>query len=178
MDLNFEEVTIAPGTQFSPLEDSRSFRAALGAFATGVTVVTADTPEGPVGITANSFASVSLDPPLVLWSPAKSSHRFEHFAHAPRFAIHILDERQKAICDGFLKSKTAFGGLDWVKSQSGVPLISGVAACFECNLETTHDAGDHLIVVGRVIRAHHSGGEPLIFHGGRYGGFRGVDNAG
>ena len=167
-----DEISIAPGTQFSPQDDARAFRNALGAFATGVTVVTTDTPEGPVGITANSFASVSLDPPLVLWSPAKASHRFVHFAHAPRFAIHILDQSQKAICEAFTRSKTAFNDLDWVTSPQGVPLINGVAACFECNLEATHDAGDHVIVVGRVIRAHHSGAEPLVFHGGRYGFFQ------
>ena len=169
-----ENVLLAPGAPFSPEGDTMAFRSALGAFATGVTVVTTDTPEGPVAITANSFASVSLDPPLVLWSPAKSSRRFEHFAHAQRFAIHILDETQKSICDGFNRSKTAFDGLDWSTGPSGVPLIAGVAACFECNLEARHDAGDHVILVGRVIRAHVTGGEPLIFHGGRYGRFQGL----
>ncbi len=169
-----EDVQMAPGAPFLPEGDALAFRAALGAFATGVTVVTTDTPEGPVGIVANSFASVSLDPPLVLWSPAKSSRRYAHFAHAQRFAIHVLDARQKAICDGFNRSKTAFEGLDWSTGPSGVPLIAGVAACFECNLEAAHDAGDHTIVVGRVIRAHATGGEPLIFHGGRYGCFGGL----
>ena len=168
------DIASPPGAPFSPETDARAFRTALGAFATGVTVITTDTPEGPVGITANSFASVSLDPPLVLWSPAKSSHRFVHFAHAPRFAIHVLGAGQQHICEGFTKSKTAFTGLDWVTSPLGVPLINGVAASFECTHEATHDAGDHAIVVGRVIRAHHGGGEPLVFHGGRMGQFTGL----
>ena len=166
-----EDIAITPGAPFSPETDARAFRDALGAFATGVTIVTTDSPEGPVGITANSFASVSLDPPLVLWSPAKASHRFVHFAHAPRFAIHVLAAHQAGVAAGFTRSKTAFAGLQWSTSPLGVPLIEGVAASFECALEATHDAGDHAIVVGRVIRAHHAGGAPLVFHGGRMGGF-------
>lgn len=169
-----ENVIIPPGAPFAPDADVRAFRSALGAFATGVTVITTDSADGPVGIIANSFASVSLDPPLVLWSPAKNSHRFEHFGNAQRFAIHVLCADQHHICDGFTKSKTAFAGLDWVTSPSGVPLINGAAACFECSLETTHDAGDHTIVVGRVIRAHHGGGDPLVFHAGKFGQFKGA----
>ncbi len=172
-----DDIQSSPGAPFLPEADARAFRSALGAFATGVTLVTTSDPDGTgFGIVANSFASVSLDPALVLWSPAKSSRRYEHFVHAQRFAIHILDEHQKHICDAFSQSKTAFAGLDWSTSPSGVPLIAGVAACFECNLEAVHDAGDHSIIVGRVIRAHVSGGEPLIFHGGRFGTFRGLAN--
>ncbi|SMY09131.1 FMN reductase (NADH) NtaB [Flavimaricola marinus] len=168
-----DDILLTPGTPFSPEADTRAFRDALGAFATGVTIVTTDSADGPVGITANSFASVSLDPPLVLWSPAKASHRFEHFGAAQRFAIHVLSAAQMNICEAFTKSKTAFTGLDWVTSPSGVPLINGVSACFECSLEATHDAGDHVIVIGRVIRAHHGGGDPLVFHAGKYGAFKG-----
>ncbi|MBI1418611.1 MAG: flavin reductase [Limimaricola sp.] len=156
---------------FSPVEDSQSFRGALGAYTTGVTVITTITEEGPMGITANSFASVSLDPPLVLWSPSRHSRRFEHFARAPRFAIHVLAADQKHVCDAFTRSKTAFDGLDWTPNNAGVPLLSGVLAIFECNFEAAHHAGDHDIVVGRVIRAHHAPGVPLVFHGGSYGHF-------
>lgn len=167
-----EDVILPVGTPFSPDADNKAFRNALGSFPTGVTIVTTDSPEGPVGITANSFASVSLDPPLVLWSPAKSSHRHEHFGSALRFAIHVLSESQLDICQSFTKSKAAFADLDWTTSPSGIPLINGVSACFECNLETTYDAGDHTIVVGRVIRAHHEGGNPLVFHAGQFGRVR------
>ena len=153
---------------FDPSADSDSFRGALGSFVTGVTVVTTDSPEGPVAIVANSFASVSLDPPLVLWSPAKSSKRFEHFAGSRRFAIHVLGADQRDICAAIINSKTAITEVPTHMSHCGMPIIEGALATFECNLEATHDAGDHVIIVGRVTKAHHQGGEPLVFHGGRY----------
>lgn len=159
-------------TTFDPGTDADSFRAALGSFVTGVTVVTTDSPEGPVAIVANSFASVSLDPPLVLWSPAKSSRRFEHFAGARRFAVHVLAAGQRDICTAILQSKTAITRVPTHLSHCGMPIIEGALATFECNLEATHDAGDHVIVVGRVTKAHHGGGEPLVFHGGKYGAFQ------
>lgn len=158
-------------TVFSPAEDSLAFRRALGSFATGVTIVTAPGPDGPVGITANSFASVSLDPPLVLWSPAKASRRFGTFATAPHFAIHVLGADDLAICEGFSRAQSAFDQLDWGENAQRVPLIHGVAARFECSLEASHDAGDHLIIVGRVERVTHVAQPPLVFHGGRFGGF-------
>ncbi len=156
---------------FDPSADSDSFRGALGSFVTGVTVVTTDSPEGPVAIVANSFASVSLDPPLVLWSPAKSSKRFEHFAGSRRFAVHVLGADQRDICAAIIKSKTAISDVPTHQSHCGMPIIDGALATFECTLETTHDAGDHVIVVGRVTKAHHKGGAPLVFHGGKYGAF-------
>lgn len=156
---------------FSPTDDSLAFRRALGSFATGVTIVTAPGPEGPVGITANSFASVSLDPPLVLWSPAKASRRFGYFAEAPNFAIHVLGADDLSICEGFSRAHSAFDNLDWSENAQGVPLIHGVAARFECSLEVSHDAGDHLIIVGRVTRAMHTHQAPLVFHAGQMGGF-------
>ncbi len=157
---------------FDPGTDSDGFRRALGSFATGVTVITTDGPEGPVGIVANSFASVSLDPPLVLWSPAKSSKRFEHFAGSRRFAIHVLGADQRDICATILRSKTAISDVPMHLSHCGMPIIEGALASFECNLEATHDAGDHVIIIGRVTKAHHSAGEPLVFHAGKYGEFK------
>mgnify|MGYP005985499687 CR=1 FL=1 len=156
---------------FDPSANADSFRDALGTFVTGVTVVTTDTPEGPVAIVANSFASVSLDPPLVLWSPAKSSRRFEHFAGARRFAVHVLSANQRDICAAIINSKTAISKVPMHLSHCGMPIIEGALATFECNLEATHDAGDHVIVVGRVTKAHHTGGAPLVFHAGTYGKF-------
>ena len=157
---------------FDPSTDSDSFRAALGTFVTGVTVVTTDGPDGPVAIVANSFASVSLDPPLVLWSPAKSSRRFEHFAGSRRFAVHVLAADQRDICTAIIGSKTAINKVPTHLSHCGMPIIEGALATFECNLEATHDAGDHVIVVGLVTKAHHRGGDPLVFHGGKYGAFK------
>ena len=157
---------------FDPSTDAESFRGALGTFVTGVTVVTTDSIEGPVAIVANSFASVSLDPPLVLWSPAKSSKRFEHFAGSRRFAVHVLAADQRDICAAIVRSKTAITKVLTHKSHCGMPIIEGALATFECNLEATHDAGDHVIVVGRVMKAHHRGGDPLVFHAGKYGAFK------
>jgi flavin reductase (DIM6/NTAB) family NADH-FMN oxidoreductase RutF len=156
---------------FDPSTDSGSFRGALGTFVTGVTVVTTDSPEGPVAIVANSFSSVSLDPPLVLWSPAKSSKRFEHFAGSRRFAVHVLAADQRDICAAIINSKTAIKDVPTHLSHCGMPIIEGALATFECNLEATHDAGDHVIVVGLVTKAHHRGGDPLVFHAGKYGQF-------
>lgn len=156
---------------FDPSTDSDSFRGALGTFVTGVTIVTTDSPEGPVAIVANSFASVSLDPPLVLWSPAKASKRFEHFAGSRRFAVHVLSANQRDICAAIIASKTAIKDVPTHLSHCGMPIIEDALATFECNLEATHDAGDHVIVVGRVTKAHHRPGNPLVFHAGTYGEF-------
>lgn len=158
---------------FDPTLDPRAYRTALGAFATGVTVVTVPSADGPIGITANSFASVSLDPPLVLWSPAKESKRFKYFSDAPHFAIHVLDAHQQDICTGFTHDKAAFDGLDWVRGDHDVPHIRGCLARFECSLETTHDAGDHVIIIGRVTGASFREGLPLLFQAGRFVAIKG-----
>lgn len=158
---------------FDPSTDADSFRGALGSFVTGITVVTADSPAGPVAIVANSFASVSLDPPLVLWSPAKSSKRFADFSSAQRYVINVLGADQRDICAAIVKSKAAIADVPTKTSRWGLPMIEGALATFECDLEATHDAGDHLIIVGRVTQAHHEPGRPLVFHSGRYGTFAG-----
>lgn len=158
---------------FEPGEGtSRAFRDALGRFATGVTVVTCDSEIGPIGITANSFASVSLDPPLVLWSPAKGSRRFDAFINAEHFAIHVMAQEQAGICSGFATDGKAFGGFDWHACSKGVPLISHCLSRFECSREAVHDAGDHAIILGRVTRVSTQGGTPLMFYSGKYGGFQ------
>ena len=153
---------------FNPIDDQRAFRTALGAYATGVSVVTTSSSDGPIGITINSFASVSLDPPLVLWSPAKESNRFAYFSGARHFAIHVLDAHQQNICNGFTQDKSAFDGIDCEDDENGVPLLNGCLARFECSLEAEHDAGDHVIIIGRVHRASARDGLPLLFQGGRF----------
>lgn len=159
---------------FQPTKETeRDFRNALGRFATGVCVVTTETADGPMGITANSFASVSLDPPLVLWSPARASRRFDAFAAAQLYAIHVLGDDQDALCQRFSKAGRDFDGLDWEAGPSGAPLIAGCLARFECSLAAQHDGGDHLIVVGRVTGVEHRDGAPLLFSAGRYGCFTG-----
>ena len=147
------------------------FRHALGRFATGVTVVTTAGADGPVGITANSFASVSLDPPLVLWSPARASRRFPVFAAARHFAIHILDARQQALGWHFVRHGHAPDGMDWTTGEAGMPVLPDCLARFDCAAQAAHDGGDHLILVGLVLHAMVRDGQPLVFLGGGYGGF-------
>ena len=159
-------------TSFKPGPDTaRAFRDALGRFATGVTVVTCDSPLGPLGITANSFASLSLDPPLVLWSPARASRRFQAFAEADHYAIHILSNAQQDLCRHFASQGHDFGGLDWSANDKNVPLFENCLARFECTRHAIHEGGDHAIIVGLVTSAEVGKGEPLLFAGGRYGGF-------
>lgn len=157
---------------FAPTShNTQALRSALGRFATGVTIITCDCDQGPLGITANSFSSVSLDPPLVLWAPAKSSKRFDAFAQADHFAIHVLSAEQSALCSGFAKNGSAFDGFDWHTNAQNVPLISHCLARFECSRHAVHDAGDHAIVVGRVERVNTQDGAPLGFFAGQFGTF-------
>ncbi|SNX67574.1 flavin reductase (DIM6/NTAB) family NADH-FMN oxidoreductase RutF [Cereibacter ovatus] len=157
---------------FAPDADSRAFREALGRFATGVTVVTVLTDDGPAGMTANSFASVSLDPPLVLWSPARSSSRFDWFAGAAHFTIHVLDADQQDLAARFTRGGAGFDGLAYRANPEGVPLLPTPLARFDCSRHAIHDGGDHAIVVGRVLRATMRQGDPLLFAQGRFGRFQ------
>jgi flavin reductase (DIM6/NTAB) family NADH-FMN oxidoreductase RutF len=157
---------------FVPEADPRAFRDALGRFATGVTVVTTATDDGPVGFTANSFSAVSLNPALVLWSPAKSSSRFAVFSTAPHFAIHVLAADQAALGAQFIKGGAGFDGLDYGSSPEGTPLLPQALARFECARHAVHDGGDHVIVIGRVLRAVYGEGAPLVFSQGKYGAFQ------
>lgn len=148
--------------------DETQLRSALGRFATGVTVVTTLTPEGPLGMTANSFASVSLDPPLVLWSPARRSQRFPAFEAASHFAIHVLGRGQMALAQRFARSGLDFSGLATISGHGGAPLFDGCAARFECRHAAQYDGGDHLIVVGEVLRLAENDVDPLVYHCGSY----------
>lgn len=161
-----------PDTPCVPQEphpsDARAFRNALGRFATGVTIVTCASEHGPIGMTVNSFASLSLDPPLVMWSPAKSSRRYPAFSAAPRFAIHVLATHQEKLSDAFMRAADAFADTDWAEAGDGLPLISGCLARFVCNRVAEHDAGDHSILVGEVTAMTAGEGTPLLYHRGRY----------
>lgn len=156
-----QSFTPGPGTR-------RAFRDSLGRFGTGVTVVTAP---GPVGITANSFASVSLDPPLVLWSVDCGSDRFVDFRTARHTAIHVLSTAQAEMALGFARDGSAFSALNYGENEHGVPLIEDCLARFECVLHAVHDGGDHKILVSQVHRTTVSDGAPLLFVGGRFGSF-------
>lgn len=171
------EAAVSRAEEASPMPDPvdpRQFRDALGRFATGVTVITTCEADGaaPVGITANSFASVSLDPALVLWSAARSSMRHRHFSVAQAFAVHVLGFGQQSLAQRFTGKGEGFAGLDHRQNAEGVPVFDDVLARFECRTEATHEGGDHTIIIGRVIRfALCREGEPLVFAGGRYGRF-------
>lgn len=149
---------------FSP----RDFRDALGRFVTGVTLVTTRAPSGPLGMTVNSFASVSLDPPLVLWSPARKSSRFPAFEAASHFAIHVLAEDQRDLAEHFARSGAPFPDLPFEEGLGGTPLFAGAVARFECRHAAGHDGGDHLIVVGEVLRLTMNDRPPLVFHRGAF----------
>lgn len=158
---------------------SRAFRDALGSFATGVTLVTITGPDGPMGFVANSFSSLSMQPPLVLWSPAKAASRFAPFATALHFSIHILAEDQQDLITRFVRGGAGFGaGTDRLAhdlTPEGVPLLAGCAARFDCRQHATHDGGDHVIVVGEVLRVMHRDTAALVFKRGTYGRFTALD---
>jgi flavin reductase (DIM6/NTAB) family NADH-FMN oxidoreductase RutF len=157
---------------FAPESDGRAFRSALGSFATGVAVVTARDADGsPAGITANSFSSVSLDPPLILWSPKLASRRYATFAEAPHFAVHVLARDQQALCDHFVR-ESGFGPVPFSSGPEGLPLLEGCLARFLCRQEAVLPGGDHAIILGRVWQAARRDGAPLVFQGGKYGAFR------
>ncbi|HEX5206441.1 MAG TPA: flavin reductase [Steroidobacteraceae bacterium] len=149
---------------------ARRYRSALGAFATGVTIVTTRDGEGrDIGLTANSFNSVSLDPPMVLWSLAKNARSLPAFLAAPHFAVHVLAADQEELSLRFAtRGSEKFAGLDIERGASQVPLLRGCSARFQCHTAFRHEGGDHVIFVGAVEAFDHSDRPPLVFHGGRY----------
>lgn len=157
---------------FDPAQaGQQTFRTALGRFGTGVTIVTCLSETGPMGITANSFASLSLDPPLITWAPARSSKRHDAFVTAKHFAIHVLKASQAPLCARFAKDGRDFDGLDWQAGKAGTPLIENCLSRFECQSVTIHEGGDHSLIIGKVEQVTTEAGAPLMFQGGRYGGF-------
>jgi len=147
------------------------FRAALGMFATGVTIVTARGADGSlVGLTANSFNSVSLTPPLVLWSLAQRAGSMPVFSRGSHYAINILAADQKDLAQRFaMRDIDRFAGVAWREGAGGAPVLEGAAAVFECANRSQYQEGDHVIFVGEVERCSWAANaQPLIFHGGRY----------
>ena len=165
---------LADAISFHPNDEAgRQFRRALGRYATGVTVVTAQGPDGPAGMTVNSFASVSLDPPLVLWCPARASSRHAAFAGAQAWSVHVLGAEQLDVCLRFTRGGAGFEGLGLDRSDLGTPVIPGVAARFDCVAHAAHEAGDHSVLIGRVAQVTVGGPDdhPLVFAAGRFGAF-------
>ena len=151
--------------------DSLSFRQCLGKFATGVAVITCVDADGhPCGITANSFSSVSLEPPLILWNIAKVSNSLDAYLQAEHFAINVLADSQQKLSSHFAKSDhTLFDNIEHGMSKNDSPLLTNTIAQFECQTYAVHDCGDHYIIVGEVIDFRSTDSAPLLFFGGRYG---------
>ncbi|WP_159917689.1 flavin reductase family protein [Pantoea sp. 18069] len=154
----------------APSFDAKAFRAALGTFATGVTVITAVGRNGePIGLTANSFNSVSLDPPLVLWSLARKAFSLQDFVAARHWAVHVLSAEQEGISNQFARGgQDKFAGVACVPSEHGVPLLQRCAARFECTTTFQYEGGDHIIFVGEVTQFEKNAHPPLVFHAGKY----------
>lgn len=163
----------AGSNPFVPDEtNTRQLRDAFGRFATGVTIVTAATADGVAAITANSFSSVSLSPPLVLWSPDRNSRRFRYFESADAYAIHVLAADQGDLCWDVARDVFALNDRGLLANAEGVPVLENCLARFECTKKAVYEGGDHVIMLGQVNRAAmRDEGDPLAFYKGQMGRF-------
>ena len=152
--------------------DQARFREVLGHFATGVTIVTAMEEEGPVGFPCQAFTSLSLDPALSAVAPAKSSTSWPKIAAAGAFCVNILSSTQEALCRSFAVTGTdKFAGVGWSTAVTGAPVLDGALAFIDCHLEHIYDAGDHELVIGRVLDMGVGEGAPLLYYRSGFGGF-------
>lgn len=155
--------------------ETLAYRRALGAFATGVCVVTARTDAGALGITINSFTSVSLEPRLVLWCLHERSERWTTFAAADRFAIHVLSAEARDTAARFARGVCDLSADELADAGEGAPRLPGAVARFECRTHERIQMGDHLVIVGEVIDFEAAEGDSLLFHRGRYGSSEGME---
>jgi 3-hydroxy-9,10-secoandrosta-1,3,5(10)-triene-9,17-dione monooxygenase reductase component len=152
--------------------DQARFREVLGHFATGVTIVTANEEGEPVGFSCQSFSALSLDPPMVLLAPAKSSTSWPRIAQAGAFCVNILSAEQEAICRAFAVSGgDKFDGVPWTPGVTGAPRLTGSLAMIECTLGSIYEGGDHELVTGRVVGMEIGEGAPLLFYRSGFGQF-------
>lgn len=162
-------IRTVPVDSGDPAADSRAFRQCLGQFTTGVGVMTARSGGTCVGLTANSFSSLSLDPPLVLWSLSRTSRSFEAFSTSEAFTVNILAAEQISLSQNFASKKDdKFEGVEWFDGETGAPVLGGVVAYFECERHACIDGGDHVIMVGRVRHFARFDRQPLLYAQGRY----------
>lgn len=159
-----------PATTAEEQQEARGFRDVLGRFCSGVTVVSAMTPAGPVGMTCQSFSSVSLRPPLVMFVPAKTSHAWPLIHETGHFTVNLLSASQEWVSDQFARSRAdKYAGVDWSPSSLGDPQLAGSLAWIDCRIEAVHEAGDHYLVVGRVEELTvGTADEPLVFYRSAY----------
>lgn len=158
-------------SEFRAGSDARTLRDAMGCFATGITIVTSRAPDGtPIGLTANSFTSVSLDPPLLLVSIANRSGSAEALKQASHFVVNVLQTSQQPASNRFAgKGEDRFAATPWQQGESGMPLIDGSLGSFECKRHAVHDGGDHFLLVGEVVRAQYEPRrDPLLYFRGKY----------
>ena len=150
--------------------DSREYRHALGRFATGITIVSARDASGkPIGLTVNSFNSVSLDPPLIVWSLARHSPHRPAFEGCSHFAVNVLAHDQEWLSRQFAaRDIDRFAGVAFRYGAGGAPLIEGCCAWFECRNQAQYPGGDHVVFLGRVERYARREVAPLVYHGGRF----------
>ena len=168
MQKNVPSPASRPG---APSFSKSEFKVALSMFATGVTIVTARTASGALmGLTANSFNSVSLSPPLVLWSLSKAASTLAAFSTGSHYAINILGADQQDLAKRFAaQGADRFAGVDFTEGMQGAPLLNGAVASFECFNRSRYEEGDHVIFVGEVEHCNHiADASPLLFHGGRF----------
>lgn len=168
LDRLADAITFSPATT-----EAKVLRDALGRFATGVTVITTAGPTGHEGMTVNSFASVSLEPPLVMWCPARASARYGLFTGAQHWSVHILGVEQLEVSQRFTRGGVGFDGLQIELTPEGVPVLPGTSARFDCVRYACHEAGDHSVMIGQVLRVTTGGpgDHPLVFAAGKFGSF-------
>jgi flavin reductase (DIM6/NTAB) family NADH-FMN oxidoreductase RutF len=158
-------------TEFRSGDDGRTLRDAFGGFATGVTIITAIAPSGePVGLTANSFTSLSLDPPLLLVCIANNANSACALKSASHFAVNVLQIDQQTTSNRFAgKGEDRFASTNWTVGETGAPLLNDSLSIFECSQHAVHDGGDHFVLIGEVVRASfESDYDPLIYFRGKY----------
>lgn len=154
--------------------DALYFRSALGRFPTGVTVITTEAREDhqPIGLTISSFNSVSLDPPLVLWTLTKTASSLVHFQHSERYVIHVLAAQQRVLARKFARGSQAsrFEDVELTRAPNGALMLDDpqCTAWFECYNHSQVEAGDHFIFIGQVERCHRGSGQPLVYHAGDF----------
>ena len=150
-------------------KNNEALRKAFSKFSTGITIVTAmDNDENPIGMTVNSFSSVSLDPPLVLWSIGKKQPSYELFLNSKGYAVNILSKKQIKLCNHFASSlENKFDNINWKLSENGFPLLNDTIACFDCIKWNDYAGGDHTILVGKVTSSDKTNMKPLTFWNGQ-----------
>jgi flavin reductase (DIM6/NTAB) family NADH-FMN oxidoreductase RutF len=157
-----------------PPIEQQLFRRVCGKYATGITVVTIlDANQTPHGMTANSFTSVSLDPPLVLFCIDRKTAFLSHFLSGARYAINVLHEEQQEVSTCFARTgRDRFQGVAWTPGANGAPILAGVLASLECSVTQMVEAGDHVVVIGKVLHATWREGQPLVYFNSSYQSLR------